>query len=189
VTRRFSIWTKRTVLFVGPLLFFTRLTENPYSVQITLIEAGLSLAIIFEIVDFLRRGHIPLRRTPLDLPLSALAGALVVSVAASWLFHPPFFRPAIEAAGLKALALTATGTLGAFFLAAQTIPEERAVTRKLVYIGTTLAAFYGLSQFFGWDPLWGKMSAFGRRPISTFGNPNFLSTALVLVLPIGFHFV
>lgn len=186
---RFAIWTKRAVLFLGPLLFFTRLSENPYSVQITLIEAGLSLAIILEIAAFLRWGHISLRRTPLDLPLLALGSALVGSAAVAWLSHPPFFRPALETAGLKALALTATSALGAYFLASQTITEERTTTRKLVYIGATLAACYGLSQFFGWDPLWGKMSAFGRRPISTFGNPNFLSTALVLVLPMGFHYV
>lgn len=186
---RFSIWTKRAVLFLGPLLFFTTLTENPYSVQIALIEVGVCLAIILDIVAFLHRGHLSLRRTPLDLPLLALGGALVTSTTVSYLSHPTFFRPGLENAGLKALTLTASGAWGVFFLATQSIPEERALSRKLIYVGTTLAALYGLSQFYGWDPLWGKMSAFGHRPISTFGNPNFLSTALVLVLPMGFHYV
>lgn len=190
MVERFSVWIKHAVLFLGPLLFFTRLTENPYSVQIAFIQSAVALLLILNTAAFLRSGQIAFNKTPLDLPLISLGIVLAMSVLVSWLSHTAFFRPALGVAGVKALSFAGANALGVYFLSAQSpLSEGGSFDRKLIYVGVTLAAFYGLSQFWGWDPLWGKLSAFGRRPISTYGNPNFLSTALVLVLPMGFQYV
>lgn len=190
VIDRLSRWIKHTVLLLGPLLFFTRLTENPYSVQIALIEFGVGLLVILGIAGFLHRGEFIFNSTPLDTPLFVLTGTLLFSVGTAWFFHPPFFQPSVGAAGLKGLAFAGANAVGAYFVASQpSAPRERETIQKIIFIGTTWAACYGLSQFGGWDPVWGKLTPFGHRPISTYGNPNFLSTALVLVLPFGIHTV
>ncbi|MFC1521465.1 O-antigen ligase family protein [Elusimicrobiota bacterium] len=50
-----------------------------------------------------------------------------------------------------------------------------------------LASLYGAMQYFGFDPVWPKnMNPYGSRAISTFGNPNFLSSYLAVLMPFAF---
>jgi O-antigen ligase len=49
-----------------------------------------------------------------------------------------------------------------------------------------ISAAYGVIQYFGMDPVWGRgVNAFNGRPVSTYGNPNFLSSALALLIPLA----
>ena len=107
------------------------------------------------------------------------------------LSHTAFFRPALGVAGVKALSFAGANALGVYFLSAQSpLSEGGSFDRKLIYVGVTLAAFYGLSQFWGWDPLWGENSPHSTTPdFDLWETPIFLSTALVLVLPMGFQYV
>jgi hypothetical protein len=54
-----------------------------------------------------------------------------------------------------------------------------------------MSAAYGVLQYFGYDPVWGRtINPFAGRPVSTYGNPNFLSSVLVLLLPlVGQEFI
>lgn len=185
---RIERWGVRGLLLLGPLLFFTRLTENPYSVQIAWVQSGVALLFFLKFLSFLRQNEFTVWRTPLDLPFVALTIVLTTSTFLSWLFHPPFYRPAIAAHGVRALAFTATTCVGVFWLSTQTADtRDRRIAGQIVTGAVTLAALYGVMQFGGWDPLWKHGAGFGHRPISTFGNPNFLSTALVLMLPASVH--
>jgi tetratricopeptide (TPR) repeat protein/O-antigen ligase len=52
-----------------------------------------------------------------------------------------------------------------------------------------LAGIYGMLQYFGRDMVWGSLiQPYGGRPVSTFGNPNFLSSYLMLVAPVAVGF-
>ncbi|MDR0952963.1 MAG: O-antigen ligase family protein [Elusimicrobiota bacterium] len=53
-----------------------------------------------------------------------------------------------------------------------------------------LAALYGIMQNLGFDIFWkvNISKEFGARAVSTFGNPNFLSSYIVLFLPLAFIF-
>lgn len=49
-----------------------------------------------------------------------------------------------------------------------------------------LAGLYGLLQYFGIECIWPKMlNPYGSRAVSTFGNPNFLSSYLVILIPLA----
>jgi hypothetical protein len=49
-----------------------------------------------------------------------------------------------------------------------------------------IAGAYSIMQFFGRDVIWGGLlNPYGGRPISTFGNPNFLASYLVMTLPVA----
>ncbi|MFH2203916.1 MAG: tetratricopeptide repeat protein [Elusimicrobiota bacterium] len=49
-----------------------------------------------------------------------------------------------------------------------------------------LAAVYGIAQYFGMEFLWPKvLNPYGGRSVSTFGNPNFMSSYLVMLLPLS----
>lgn len=54
----------------------------------------------------------------------------------------------------------------------------------LSFIACALACMYGVFQGFGLDVLWPfDMQQFASRAFSTFGNPNFLSAFVVMLLP------
>lgn len=178
-------WVLRGVLFLGPLLFFTNRTENPYSVQIAWVQSGVGLLLGLKAFSYLKPQTVTFWRTPFDTPFLILGSVMAISTLASWLGHLEFFRTAIAVGGIRALGFAVAVFGGAYFLSTQTAdPVDRRVAGRLVIGGVTLAAVYGLLQFAGWDPFWKDLKAFGNRPISTFGNPNFLSTAVVLVLPL-----
>ena len=49
-----------------------------------------------------------------------------------------------------------------------------------------LAAVYGVGQYFTIEFFWPKiLDPYGGRSVSTFGNPNFLSSYLVMVIPLA----
>lgn len=49
-----------------------------------------------------------------------------------------------------------------------------------------IAALYGVLQYFRVELVWAKLlGAYGNRSVSTFGNPNFVSTYLVMLAPLA----
>ncbi|MBI5242596.1 MAG: O-antigen ligase family protein [Elusimicrobia bacterium] len=52
--------------------------------------------------------------------------------------------------------------------------------------GGFLAAAYGILQYFNIELIWQKtLNPYGGRSVSTFGNPNFMSSYLVVVFPLA----
>ncbi len=52
-----------------------------------------------------------------------------------------------------------------------------------------VAGAYGILQYWGHDIIWNSpVQPYGGRPVSTFGNPNFLSSYLMMMCPIGVVF-
>lgn len=49
-----------------------------------------------------------------------------------------------------------------------------------------LASVYGVCQYFNYEIIWPKtLNPYGGRSVSTFGNPNFLSSYNVMLLPVA----
>lgn len=56
----------------------------------------------------------------------------------------------------------------------------------LIFVVAMLASLYGILQYAGRDLIWSSVvQPYGGRPVSTFGNPNFLSSYLMLVSPLA----
>jgi hypothetical protein len=107
----------------------------------------------------------------------------------SYLHHGFFFRSGIFHEGLRGMIFLWVNGIGVFFLSTQTEQQgpARALRRLMLFVAA-LSATYAIFQYFGVDPLWGeKINPFAGRPVSTYGNPNFLSSALVLLLPLTLH--
>ncbi len=50
----------------------------------------------------------------------------------------------------------------------------------------TIAALYGILEYFHVELVWARLlNPYGNRSVSTFGNPNFISTYLVIFLPLA----
>jgi putative inorganic carbon (HCO3(-)) transporter len=79
-----------------------------------------------------------------------------------------------------------------FFLAPIVFRETKNLGKllKVIILVSTLIAIYGLSQFFGYDPLpWGWYTFESRRSFATLGNPVLLGAYLSTVLPISVYFL
>ncbi len=230
-----------------PLLFFTDLTANPFTVQSVLLYVLLAVMYGISALRFLRTGHLNFTRTFFDLAfivfivaaavswLSAFSAApqymrqtlffnlldygsllLVVALGAYVMSKNVVFSGVIESKTNYILLFIAWGALwlllpklkttlsgdGFFahvfdwyglFLWAVGIWLGTRILKKLTqenvlvlsFIACALACMYGVFQSFGLDILWPfDMHQFASRAFSTFGNPNFLSSFVVMLLPV-----
>lgn len=237
--------------FVCPLLFFTNLTRNPYITQISLLNICLAAAAALWLWrQTSASGALALPKTPLDLPLAALAGTALLSWAVSYFLHVEFFRPAIVNEGLRSGLFLAVNCLAVFYLSSSlegtdeeppllawtaatvawgllwlTFAQVRGPARPiaasafdlmwdgygaflwavglagafwlcrrgraadflhLAFAVGFLASVYGVMQYFSHEIIWPTvLNPYGGRSVSTFGNPNFLSSYNVVLFPLA----
>ncbi|MBK8870990.1 MAG: O-antigen ligase family protein [Elusimicrobia bacterium] len=174
---------------VAPLFFFTQLTQNPYSIQILILHVGLWAAWCWILLTHWNCAFSWPARTWIDKPLLALGGWATLTWLLSMGRHGDFFRPGLWHEGLRGQLFVWVNAIGAFFLSALVATGDRAFFfRRLLLAVAGVSAVYGIAQFLGVDPIWGsQLNPFAGRPISTYGNPNFLSSALVLFIPLALH--
>ena len=229
-----------------PLLFFTDLTSNPFTVQSVLLYMLLAAMYGVSAVRFLRAGHINFTRTFFDLAfviyilaaavswLSAVSAApqylrqtlfynlldfgsllLIVALGAYVISKNVVFSGVIESKTNYILLFIAWGALWLLLPQLKTniagdgffarvfdwyglvlwvmgiwlgtrvlskLTQENVLV--LSFVACALACMYGVFQGFGLDILWPfDMHQFASRAFSTFGNPNFLSSFVVMLLP------
>ncbi|MFN0117929.1 MAG: tetratricopeptide repeat protein [Elusimicrobiota bacterium] len=59
----------------------------------------------------------------------------------------------------------------------------------VLFTVTLCSGSYAISQYFGRDVIWASLiQPYGGRPVSTFGNPNFLSSYLMMMSPLALVF-
>ena len=168
---------------VCPILFFTDLTRNPYFTQITLFNIWVSFLWIAWLAEALQRKVLVFPRTALNAPLFIFLAVATLSWGLSFFFHPVRFHPSMFWEGLRNWLFLVVNAIGVFFIA-YTL-EEKWQKRFLwvTFWVAGVAAAYGLMQFYGIERIWQKtLTPFANRPVSTFGNPNFLSSYLLLVI-------
>ncbi len=179
----------RSLLFllfgVCPLLFFTDLTRNPYYTQIALLNVFVPACWCVWLVASLRNNELAWVSSPLDVPFLGLGLVSLSSWLLSMAAHPAFLS-SIYSEGSKSMIFLLVNTFLVY--AAALRAREASLVRALLwitYVVATLAAAYGIAQFFGVELIWPRqLNPYGNRPVSTFGNPNFMSSFLVVVMPV-----
>ncbi len=171
-------------VFISPLIFFTDRTRNPYLIQERIYQILLAAAVFLITVKVYKRKEIRLPITFLDKPLLLFAGLAVLSVIISF-FKFPDFKDAISAfAGRRILMLIFTCLIP--FYAAAALWEKKDFREKMRYAviaAGSIASFYALMQFLNLDFIWPQtVDPYGQRSVSTLGNPNFLSSYLMVVV-------
>ncbi|MDI6641542.1 MAG: tetratricopeptide repeat protein [Elusimicrobiota bacterium] len=151
---------------------------------------------------------------PLELPLLSLITVAVVSFLIAYLSKQPYLIPeiiqegktlpkfnldflkaSIFSEGTKKLIFTLVNLLLVYWLTSVVIRVistteeqlERSISNfyNVLFVVGFLAAFYAILQYFRVEPIWPKeLNPFGGRPVSTFGNPNFMSSYLLMLFPI-----
>jgi putative inorganic carbon (HCO3(-)) transporter len=65
------------------------------------------------------------------------------------------------------------------------------IVLNLFMLSGFYASVYGIMQYFGIEIIWSKaLNPYGGRPVTTFGNPNFVSSYVLMLFPISiFYFL
>jgi O-antigen ligase len=171
---------------VCPLFFFTDLTRNPYVLQIQLLHAGLLGLLALWLMQGVRRKSWFWHRSVLDVPLLVFAAAAFFSSFLSWLGHP-VLRSSLFHESVRAHFFLWVNGLLVFFWGTQISGGswDRRLRRTALAVGIA-AGLYGIAQYAGWEFVWSRdLNPYSGRPVSTFGNPNFLSSYLVMLFPLG----
>lgn len=170
---------------VCPLLFFTDLTRNPYYTQIALLNILIPACWLIILGDAWKTKEVVWVRAPLDPVLYGLIGYSLATWGASFYAHPAFHSP-IYSEGSRAAIFLIVNTALVYALALRV--QNKDLIRRLLWITYGvgfLASAYGLMQYFGVELIWPhSLNPYGSRPVSTFGNPNFMSSFLVVIMPV-----
>lgn len=186
--KKISSYLVFLLLFVPPLIFFTDLTRNPYYFQIVLLNCTIVLLWLVYLYQASAAGRVVLRRTPLDLPL----GAFFIVATLSWLamlfqnLHEPYLSYGVFSEGYRRWIYLLVNSLLAMYAAVYFVDDGNRprYTQTLFWVGM-LASVYGVLQYFSIEFFWPRvLNPFGGRSVSTFGNPNFLSSYLVILFPL-----
>lgn len=79
--------------------------------------------------------------------------------------------------------------LGCLYAVLRTRRGEAIEFFHVIFAVAFAAGLYGLMQYSGRDIIWSSLiMPYGGRPVSTFGNPNFLSSYLMMVCPVALAF-
>ncbi|MCG3203464.1 MAG: hypothetical protein KCHDKBKB_00132 [Elusimicrobia bacterium] len=79
--------------------------------------------------------------------------------------------------------------LGGLYAILRTRRGEAIEFFHVVFAVAFIAGIYGLMQYFGKDLIWSSLiMPYGGRPVSSFGNPNFLSSYVMMVCPVSLAF-
>ncbi len=174
------------IFLICPLIFLTDTTRNPYIIQNVVLAIGLSVILAIWLIKSNLKRQIILPRTYLDKPLFIFFLVSLLSVAYSFYIHPNF-KMAIISFGGRRLLFLLLNCLTIFYLTVYLLQDEKNL-KRLIYIGFavgTVASLYALLQYAGIEPIWPmKLDPFGTRSVSTFGNPNFMASFLMLILPL-----
>jgi O-antigen ligase len=122
----------------------------------------------------------------MDAPLFLFLLWALVTWGAAAVSQKSFFFPALFHEGARNALFLWVNVAGIFFLSTQLNGLSGEKLTRLALAVAGISALYAVFQYAGWEPLWEQpVRPFGNRPVSTYGNPNFLSSALALFLPLA----
>jgi len=174
------------LFLICPLIFLTDATRNPYVIQNVLLQIGLAIILAIWVIRSALKRQIAFPRTYLDRPLSLFFLISLFSVAYSFFIHPQM-KLAILSFGGRSIVFLFLNCITVFYITIYLVRDEKNLKRliHIAFIVGTLASLYGILQYKGIELIWPrKIEPFGARSVSTFGNPNFLASFLILILPV-----
>lgn len=169
-------------LLISPLIFFTNLTRNPYLIQERVLQVMFALSVFLLAVGLAGKREVRLPATFLDLPLLLFFGFCLLSLPVSIIRFPGYSSAIKGYSGRALLMFFFSGVLPFYFAAASDERMGKKI-RAVVIAAATLASAYAVLQFLNLDFIWPEgIDPYGQRSISTLGNPNFLSSFLMVAV-------
>lgn len=180
------LWTGLLVLiFLLPLVFSTSLYRGFETAKSSLLRVGVLLLVFgWCITRYRERSFSFVSLTPITRAALFFVLAFLVSSLLS-------IEPTLSIFGIYDRQCGLLGILAVTCFCLLLSGElrmgsgrESATVLKAMALSGTVVAFYSLLQYYHIDPItWSK--AFGNRPSSTVGHPDFLGEVLVMTIPLA----
>ncbi|OGS25969.1 MAG: hypothetical protein A2297_10355, partial [Elusimicrobia bacterium RIFOXYB2_FULL_48_7] len=201
------------LLIFPPIIFFTDLTRNPYYFQIFLLNVTVLVLWGLYLAAAIKEGRIKWSWSPIEMPLLVFTGFALLTWVIAYVkpqhylvkeiiedgkhlpdFGINYLYASIFSEGFKKFIFTLANLLMVYWIPAVLIPVICEKKDRQKYFETILnvfffvgfiVSFYAVLQYLGIEPVWPKaLNPFGGRPVSTFGNPNFMSSYLLVLFPL-----
>ncbi len=184
-------------ILVSPLIFFTNVTRNPYVIQGTVLYVSLLSILIIFLFNSLKTGKITFYGTPLDIPILIFCAVCLFSWLRAFTFNGeisgfgkiPGYFIAVWSEGLRNNLYIIINCVLAYYISANLVRDEKTIKRVLFfsYLVAFISGIYAVMQYFDIEPIWEQViNPYGiKRCVSTFGNPVFLSSFLVIMIPLS----
>jgi O-antigen ligase len=178
-------------LFFFPSLFFlVNVTKNPYFIQGVIIYFVISLLVLIFIIEaYLNKKIIFHKPNSVELSLLIFCFVCFISWVLAFLWFPQY-KIAVFSEGSRAFLLLMFACLLVFYIPIYLIKDDELLDRVfgVIFFAAFIASIYGIFQSMGIELIWSKQIVpFGYRCVSTFGNPDFMSSYLILLIPISIH--
>ncbi|MFH1415933.1 MAG: O-antigen ligase family protein [Elusimicrobiota bacterium] len=168
-------------LIISPLFFFTDVTRNPYLVQERIFQVLIVAALFMLLFSQYSSKEVVLPRTFLDLPLWSFVAVCMFSIIMSLIFFSEY-RDSLMAFSVRRMLMFMFSGIICFYFAAASGEKYFIKIQNTVIAAGSLASLYAIMQLAGADFIWSRtVQPYGQRSISTFGNPTFLSSFLLVV--------
>lgn len=172
-------------LSVVPLIFvpvgeFADFYYAPKVYAITALAAGFLLILLLK-----ERGNLTTLIYPdrINITLLLYIGLLTLSLFFARDFTTAFYGRPYRLEGFGTLLIYFL-----LFLAARSSKWSGEQLFRTMLLSATILSVYGILQYFGVDPFPRDfIRANWQKAFSTFGNPNFLGSYLVMMLPVALH--
>ncbi|OGS43896.1 MAG: hypothetical protein A2539_04850 [Elusimicrobia bacterium RIFOXYD2_FULL_34_15] len=185
-------------ILVCPLIFFTDVTRNPYIIQGTILYISLLTILVLFLINSLKNKNISLNKTSLDSPILIFSTFTILTfIKALFVKYQipifgiiPGYTTAIWSEGLRNNLYILINCILAYYVAVNLINDEKTIKKVFFfsYLVAFIASVYAIMQYFDIEPIWQQVvNPYGiKRCVSTFGNPVFLSSFLVIIIPLAF---
>jgi O-antigen ligase len=172
-----------TFIFLLPLVFSPSLYRSFETAKSSFLRVGVALLLLVWSVLRWRRNATCLR------PSSALPRTLGLFLLASLGSSLFSLEPMLSIFGTYERQLGLVGLLAATFsclLLAEALcsGKSKRMLVTVMALSGSIAGLYGLLQYCRLDPF-GWSDAFGNRPVSTLGHPDFFGALLSMTLPLA----
>ncbi|MCD6423257.1 MAG: hypothetical protein J7L42_03985 [Elusimicrobia bacterium] len=185
---KLGFWFFLAAIFFSPLIFFTNLTRNPYVIQNIVFRTFIFIS--FFLILFSKKNGFVFFKTFLNIPLFVYGIFITLSIIVSLVFYWQNRTPYLVFWG-KRIMFYVFNSLLPFFIS-YTMAKYSEKTRKLLlytfFLTATISSLYAILQYTGHEFIWPRnLHHYGSRSVSTFGNPNFLSSyllvSIILLIP------
>jgi tetratricopeptide (TPR) repeat protein len=178
-------------LFFFPSLFFlVNITKNPYFIQGVIIYFVISLLVlIFVSESWLNKKIVLHKPNSVEASLLIFCFICALSWVLAFLWFPQY-KIAVFSEGSRAFLLLMFACFLVFYIPIYLIKNDEFLERVFgfIFFAAIISSIYGIFQSMGIELIWSRqVTPFGSRCVSTFGNPDFISSYLILLLPISIH--
>ncbi len=169
-------------IFISPIFFFTNVTRNPYLIQERILQLFICISVLLLSISLYKRKEVVLGKTFLDRPLWSFFWIAAISIIFAGIRYYDYRWSISGFSTRRMLMFIFCGLIPYYYIASGEKKLLKNIENVMIASGS-VSSLYAVMQFLHIDFIWPRaIDPYGQRSISTFGNPTFLSSYLLVII-------